>query len=111
MTGWNLPPGCTTADIDRAAGIDDSPGECAISDDEMEARTLKYTRTLSIVPLSSGKYALFLPFSNEEGKPLAFIGEWAELEKPLRDYREPERAATPRKIAAINLDELFGDPS
>lgn len=21
MTGWNLPPGCTTADIDRAAGV------------------------------------------------------------------------------------------
>lgn len=23
MTGWNLPPGCTTADIDRAAGVDE----------------------------------------------------------------------------------------
>lgn len=22
MSGWNLPPGCTTADIDRAAGAD-----------------------------------------------------------------------------------------
>ncbi len=21
MTGWNLPPGCTTTDIDRAAGL------------------------------------------------------------------------------------------
>ena len=23
MTGWNLPPGCTQADIDRAMGQDD----------------------------------------------------------------------------------------
>jgi hypothetical protein len=23
MSGWNLPPGCTNADIDRTAGVDD----------------------------------------------------------------------------------------
>lgn len=74
----------------------------------MEARTLKYSRSMSVVPLSSGRYALFLPFSNEDGMPLAVIGAWAELEAPLRAYREPERVPQQRKVTAINLDELFG---
>ena len=32
MTGWNLPPGCTTADIDRAAGGDLPEAECGWCD-------------------------------------------------------------------------------
>jgi hypothetical protein len=28
MSGWNLPPGCTTADIDRAMGLDEPCRMC-----------------------------------------------------------------------------------
>jgi hypothetical protein len=36
MTGWNLPPGCTTGDIDRAMGLDELCLMCWQYPDECE---------------------------------------------------------------------------
>lgn len=79
--------------------------------EEQEALSLKYAKSLSILALSSGRFALFLPFSNESGLPLAKIGTWSELEQSVREWKdqaEPEPVVRRRKLDAINLDELFG---
>jgi DNA-directed RNA polymerase subunit RPC12/RpoP len=39
MTGWNLPPGCTDADIDRALGGDDP--RCSECGAETQAEDLE----------------------------------------------------------------------
>lgn len=77
--------------------------------DEQEALSRKYSRSLSILALESGSYALFLPFSNESGMPLARIGTWAELEPIVRafDPTPPESVRKRRTQDEINLDELF----
>jgi len=78
--------------------------------DEQEALSLKYAKSLSILALSSGRFALFLPFSNESGMPLAKIGTWAELESDVRAFsttEEPAPRIERRRVDAINLDELF----
>lgn len=78
--------------------------------DEQEALSLKYAKSLSILALASGRFALFLPFSNESGLPLAKIGTWAELEATVKEWHgreEPESVVTRRRVDAINLDELF----
>ena len=42
MTGWNLPPGCTNADIDRAMGGDDP--RCWFCEKETEELERVYYR-------------------------------------------------------------------
>src|SRR4051812_6920504 len=51
--------------------------------DEQEAASLKYSRSLSILALASGKFALFFPWSNDGGMPLARIADWADLESEV----------------------------
>jgi hypothetical protein len=78
--------------------------------DEQEALSLKHSRSLSILALASGKFALFLPWSNDGGMPLAKIADWAELEAEVRAWREkaePQPITQRRLTDAINLDELF----
>jgi hypothetical protein len=37
MTGWNLPPGCTTDDIERAMGVDEPRCQkCGKETDDLE---------------------------------------------------------------------------
>jgi hypothetical protein len=83
-----------------------------MTEDEQEALSLKYAKSLSILALSSGKFALFLPFSNETGIPLARIDDWAGLEAEVRAWRdkeEPEVVTKRKADDVINLAELFGD--
>lgn len=79
--------------------------------DLSEAHRRRYGETgLRIAALSSGRYALYFPFT-EVATPLCRIGEWAELESSVRDYityREPAATAERREQDAINLEELFG---
>jgi hypothetical protein len=80
--------------------------------DEQEASSLKYSRSLSILALSSGKFALFFPWSNDGGLPLAKIADWSELEADVRAWRsapEPKPIIQQRTLDAINLDELFAN--
>jgi hypothetical protein len=59
MTGWNLPPGCSTADIDRAAGADREPSaegeeilgllESLAPDADEKAVTAVHDRVVAIV--------------------------------------------------------------
>jgi hypothetical protein len=50
-----------------------------MTDEEIEAANTKYW-TSGIVRLSSGRYAIFDPFTNDDGMPLRAIGTLAELE-------------------------------
>jgi hypothetical protein len=81
-----------------------------MTEDEQEAASLKYSRSLSILALASGKFALFFPWSNDGGMPLAKIADWSDLEPEVRAWRdkaEPQPIAQRRTLDAINLDELF----
>jgi hypothetical protein len=58
-----------------------------MTDEEIEAANTKYW-TSGIVRLSSGRYAIFDPFSNEDGMPLRAIGTLAEIEQFIPDARD-----------------------
>lgn len=53
MSGWNLPPGCTNADIDRAMGYDDECEEparcdnCGDTDCDCHLRCMECTELLT----------------------------------------------------------------
>jgi hypothetical protein len=64
------------------------PKLLSMTPDEQEALSLKHSRSLSILALASGKFALFFPWSNDGGMPLAKIAEWAELEAEVRAWRD-----------------------
>lgn len=55
-----------------------------MTDDEQEALSTKYT-TPRVAALSSGKFAIFHPFTNGEGMPLRVIVEFEELWEALRE--------------------------
>lgn len=90
--------------------------------DQQEASSLKYALCAQILSLSSGKFALFGPYSMQDGIPLLTIDTWENLEPHVRAYRkaaeeghEREKLAEEqrRKItdikAAADYDSLFGD--
>ncbi len=49
-----------------------------MTDDEEEAKNAKYN-CCRIVLLTSGAFALFMPFSNDEGMPLEHVGTIEEI--------------------------------
>lgn len=65
--------------MDQALSGNSEQEEPELSDDEIEARTVKYNVS-RIAKLSSGKFALFTPFSNDEGIKVVHIGTLEELQ-------------------------------
>lgn len=57
---------------------DEAIAEINEQTDEMEACSIKYN-VARIVRLSSGNFALFLPWTNEEGMPLIEIGSLEDI--------------------------------
>lgn len=89
--------------------------------DAQEAGSIKYALTAKITVLTSGKFALFGPYSMSEGGiPLIKIAEWDDMRAYVENYRkqaeigynaEKEQEEARRKPAAesINYDDLFGE--
>ena len=63
-----------------------------MTDDELEAQTCKYN-TSRIVRLSSGLFALFHPWDNDLGMPLAAIGTLAEIASQIPSVEEVQAHA------------------
>ncbi len=85
-----------------------------MDDNEVEALAYKY-HGCNILRLSSGAYALFLPWTNVEGMPLVFIGPMAEIEPLIMstaelqaNLRELERPTEENKIAGRSLLAALG---
>jgi hypothetical protein len=88
--------------------------------DSLEAHSLKYQACAQIMQLSSGKFALFGAYRAGGGSGIALIviGEWADLEEHVRNYKELADAAwargqertLPAKTAA-DYENLFGEES
>ncbi len=55
--------------------------------DEQEALSIKYN-VARIVRLSSGNYALFAPWHNDEGMPIIHIGTLADMEGLIPTFAE-----------------------
>lgn len=47
--------------------------------DEQEAHSLKYVNAIAVMPLSSGRFAIFAPFDQRDGLPLLEICEPSAL--------------------------------
>lgn len=90
--------------------------------DRQEAGSLKYALCAQILLLSSGKFALFGPYSMQDGIPLLAIDTWAALESHVRAYRktaeegyqqekldEERRRNTRVTKAAVDYDSLFSE--
>ncbi len=58
-----------------------------MNEDEVEAASYKY-HGCNILRLSSGAFALFLPWTNAEGMPLVFIGPMVEIEPLIMSITE-----------------------
>jgi len=56
--------------------------------DLQEALSLKYALCMQILMLSSGKFALFGPYSMDNGIPLIVIDTWENLEQRVRAYHK-----------------------
>ncbi len=83
-------------------------------DDEAEALSYKY-HGCNILRLSSGTFALFLPWTNAEGMPLVFIGTLAEIEPLIMsttelqaNLRELERPTEENRVAGRSLLAALG---
>lgn len=86
--------------------------------DSLEAHSLKYQACAQIMQLSSGRFALFGAYraGGGSGIELIAIGEWAELEQHVREYKQLADSAwargqertLPAKTAA-DYDSLFGE--
>jgi hypothetical protein len=80
------------------------------TDDELEAGSHKY-RGFVLVPLSSGNFAIFAPWTEREGLVCAMIGTWEEL-RSYADYAAFSQflhAPTPeqeRKGKVLSLADL-----
>lgn len=90
--------------------------------DHQEAGSLKYALCAQILFLSSGKFALFGPYSMDNGIPLLAIDTWENLEPLVRAYRktaedgyvretqnEEQRRTGIAAKAAADYDSLFGE--
>lgn len=60
-----------------------------MTDDEQEALSVKYN-VCRIVRLTSGNFALFMPFSNDEGLPLEHIGPIEEIVSKILSAEQVE---------------------
>ena len=85
-----------------------------MDDNEVEALSYKY-HGCNILRLSSGAYALFLPWTNAEGMPLVYIGSLAEIEPLIMsttelqaNLRELERPTEENKVAGRSLLAALG---
>lgn len=60
--------------------IPEGTGEAgsALTDDQLEAMSIKYN-IARIVRLSSGNFALFSPFDNDDGLQLVHVGDWESI--------------------------------
>ncbi len=83
-------------------------------DDETEALSYKY-HGCNILRLSSGAYALFLPWTNAEGMPLVYIGSMAEIEPLIMsttelqaNLQELERPSEESRVAGRSLLTALG---
>jgi hypothetical protein len=94
-----------------------SPSESAQAD-SLEAHSLKYQACAQIMQLSSGKFALFGAYraGGGSGVELLAIGEWADLESYVREYKALADAAHARgqermlpAKTAVDYDSLFGE--
>lgn len=92
--------------------------------DRQEAGSLKYAMCAQVLLLSSGKFALFGPYSMQDGIPLLAIDTWAGLEPHVRAYRktaedgyqqeklvEEQRRNSRMTKAAADYDSLFEEES
>ena len=85
-----------------------------MSEDEVEAASYKY-HGCNILRLSSGAYALFLPWTNVEGMPLVYIGPMAEIEPLIMsttelqaNLQELERPTEENKVTGKSLLVALG---
>ncbi len=85
-----------------------------MNEDETEAASFKY-HGCNILRLSSGAYALFLPWTNAEGMPLVYIGTLAEIEPLIMsttelqaNLQELERPTEENKVAGRSLLAALG---
>ena len=85
-----------------------------MDDNEIEALAYKY-HGCNILRLSSGAYALFLPWTNAEEMPLVFIGPMADIEPLIMsttelqaNLQELERPTEENKIAGRSLLAALG---
>jgi len=82
--------------VEVEARYQDIPMGCKVkwgnsmNDDETEALSYKY-HGCNILRLSSGAFALFLPWTNAEGMPLVFIGTMAEIEPLIMSTADSKR--------------------
>src|SRR5258706_6378295 len=83
-------------------------------DDETEALNYKY-HGCNIIRLSSGAFALFLPWTNAEGMPLVYIGSMAEIEPLIMtttelqaNLQELERPSEENKVTGRSLLAALG---
>ena len=85
-----------------------------MDDNEVEALNYKY-HGCNILRLSSGAYALFLPWTNAEGMPLVYIGTLTEIEPLIMsttelqaNLQELERPTEENKVAGRSLLAALG---
>ncbi len=85
-----------------------------MDDNEAEALSYKY-HGCNIIRLSSGAFALFLPWTNAEGMPLVYIGTLAEIEPLIMsttelqaNLQELERPTEENKVAGRSLLAALG---
>ncbi len=81
-----------------------------MTDDEMEAGSLKYSEaTLRVLPLTSGRFAVFGSFSNEIGLPLLQIVDETTLPAFLRHASEINNTLVEAEIAprSSRADEIL----
>ncbi len=85
-----------------------------MDDNEVEALNYKY-HGCNILRLSSGAYALFLPWTNAEGMPLVYIGTLTDIEPLIMstielqaNLQELERPTEENKVAGRSLLAALG---
>ncbi len=111
-------------DAQQLAVYQHAADQLQMGPDEQEARSLKYSACAQVLLLSSGKFALFGPYSMQDGIPLLAIDTWAGLEPHVRAYRqvaedayqqeklaEEQRRKGSAAKAAADYDNLFGEES
>lgn len=74
-----------------------------MTDEELEARSGKYNCD-RIIRLSTGRFALFSPWSNREGIPLVVIGELEELGPLIHSTNQIDELTGPVELPEIDPD-------
>jgi hypothetical protein len=75
-----------------------------VTEDEQEAESLKYVSP-RVVPLLSGRFAVFDLFDNSDGLPMRLICEADQLPNELRKFK-PREIRRPSPQTQTPLEDL-----